>query len=75
MNPKLPDIYAGNGPRLQLGLCQVKTEAWDLEGNLQRTLNALEEAASQGAHLAITPECVFHGYGVARASVGQGGEP
>ncbi len=64
MNPNLPDIYAPNSPALRLGLCQVWTEAWDVEGNLERTLTALEEAASQGAQLTITPECVFHGYGL-----------
>ncbi|NQT94679.1 MAG: carbon-nitrogen hydrolase family protein [Lentisphaerae bacterium] len=63
MNPNLPDIYADHKPCLHLGLCQVQTEAWDLEGNIRRTLEALDGAADQGAHLAITPECVFHGYG------------
>ncbi len=63
MNPKLQDIYADGKPFLKLGICQVRTEAWDVDGNLQRTQEALEEAAAQGANLAITPECVLHGYG------------
>jgi predicted amidohydrolase len=64
MNPNLPDdIYTGDGPRLRLALCQIKTKAWDVAGNVQRTMDALEEAAAQGAQLAVTPECVFHGYG------------
>jgi len=63
MNPKLPDIYDGRDPSLHVALCQVYTEAWDTEGNLTRTLKALTEAAHQGARVAITPECVFHGYG------------
>lgn len=48
---------------MRLGICQVHTEQWDLEGNTARTLAALEAAADGGAELAITPECVFHGYG------------
>jgi hypothetical protein len=64
MNPNLPDdIYTGEGARLRLALCQVKTKAWDVAGNVQRTMDALEEAAAQGAQLAVTPECVFHSYG------------
>jgi predicted amidohydrolase len=48
---------------LRVGLCQVHTEAWDVEGNFRRLLQSLEEAHRQGAELAITPECVLHGYG------------
>ena len=66
MNPKLPNIYADPGPQLTVALCQVYTEPWDLGGNLTRTLEALAEAKRQGADLAITPECVFHGYGFGR---------
>jgi predicted amidohydrolase len=54
------------GTPLRLAMCQVLTKAWDMEGNLGRTLDALREAAAQGAELAITPECVLHGYGDAR---------
>jgi len=66
VNPKLPNIYADPGPQLNVALCQVYTEPWDLGGNLTRTLEALAEAKRQGADLAITPECVFHGYGFGR---------
>jgi predicted amidohydrolase len=41
----------------------VYTEQWAVEDNLRRTLAALDEAADLGADLAITPECVLHGYG------------
>ena len=61
MNPDLPNIYDECENPLKLGICQIYTEAWDLEGNFQRTLAALKDAASQGAQLAITPECVLHG--------------
>jgi len=47
---------------LKLALCQVRTEEWAVSENLRRTLSALEEAAARGAQLAITPECVLHGY-------------
>lgn len=63
MNPNLPDIYTGDRTPLRVGLCQIWTEQWNVGGNLQRTLAALEEAAAQGAQLAITPECVLHGDG------------
>ncbi len=63
MNPKLPRFVVEDGSSLRLALCQIETQAWDCEGNLQRTLAALEAASAQGAHLAITPECVLHGYG------------
>jgi len=43
-------------------MCQVYTEEWAVESNLLRTIEALEEAAAHGAELAITPECVLHGY-------------
>lgn len=46
-----------------MGLCQVYTEEWAVEDNVNRTIAAIEEAARQGAQIAITPECVFHGYG------------
>mgnify|MGYP005841428971 CR=1 FL=1 len=52
----------GDFASLKVGLCQVYTEPWDLEGNLQRTLAALREAANLGAELAVTPECVLQGY-------------
>jgi len=47
---------------LRVALCQVQTEPWETEQNLLRTIASLEEAAKKGAELAITPECVLHGY-------------
>ena len=49
-------------PRLRVGMCQVFTRPWDVEGNLSRTLQALRLAADRGAQLAITPEVVLQGY-------------
>jgi predicted amidohydrolase len=63
MTMKTPDIYAGNPPSLKVAMCQVHTEQWEVEGNLARTLAALEQAAAEGAQLAVTPECVLRGYG------------
>ncbi len=59
---KTPDLEAYDGPRVRVALCQVETREWDVAGNLGRTLDALDRAAAAGAHLAITPECVLHGY-------------
>ena len=49
--------------RVRVALCQVETRPWDLDGNADRLLVALDRAAREGAELAVTPECVFHGYG------------
>jgi predicted amidohydrolase len=48
---------------LRVGMCQVSTKEWDIQGNHRRLMESLEEAGRQGAELAITPECVLHGYG------------
>ncbi len=56
------DIYDGSPAAIRVALCQVVTRQWDVEGNTSRLLLALDEAASQGAELLITPECVLHGY-------------
>ena len=66
MSKETPDIYEGNPPSLKVGLCQVLTEPWEVDANLERALAALDEAAGNGAELAITPECVLHGYGFDR---------
>lgn len=57
------ELFEDNPATFKLALCQVRTEAWDIAGNTERTLAALDEAAAGGAQLAITPECVLHGYG------------
>lgn len=62
MKKKTPDLFEGSPAILRVALCQVRTEPWDLEGNLSRTLAAIEEAKAGGAEVAITPECVLHGY-------------
>lgn len=54
---------------LRIGLCQVETAPWDMAGNLARTLAAIDAAASGGAEVAVTPECVLHGY----ADLGEAG--
>ena len=58
----LPDQYAAGYPGLKIGMCQVYTEQWEIDDNIQRTLNAIDKVAEEGAEIAITPECVFHGY-------------
>lgn len=45
-------------------MCQVFTEEWQVEANIRRALEAIDIAAMQGAEIAVTPECVFHGYPV-----------
>lgn len=57
-----PDYITSDTEILKVGLCQVYTEPWDLENNLNRTLFAINEAAEKGAEIAVTPECVIHGY-------------
>jgi len=58
----LPDYYSQGYAPVRVGLCQVLTKEWAEEENLERTLKALDEVAGQGADLAVTPECVVHGY-------------
>ena len=53
---------ADPGTRLVVGLCQILTEEWAVGPNVDRAIDAIREAAASGAHLAITPECVPHGY-------------
>jgi predicted amidohydrolase len=59
---KLPDYYSKGFPTLKIGMCQVYTEEWAIEANINRTLEAIDLASEQGAEIAVTPECVFHGY-------------
>lgn len=63
MNPKIAEIYNEDKGSVKLGLCQIFTRQWDVDGNFRRTMDALEDASHQGADMAITPECVLHGYG------------
>ena len=56
-------VSASDCDILRVGVCQIYTEQWQIEQNFKRTMEALEEAADKGAILAITPECVLHGYG------------
>lgn len=58
----LPDQYADGYPGVKIGMCQVYTEEWKIEDNIRRALDAIDLAAGEGAEIAITPECVFHGY-------------
>ncbi len=51
-----------NHPLLPVAMCQVHTEPWNCTGNLSRLLESLDEVGRKGARLAITPECVLHGY-------------
>jgi len=62
-----PDMDSQDAPCLNVGLCQVYTEAWAVEENLERTLTALAQARAEGAEFAIVPECVLHGYGPTNA--------
>jgi N-carbamoylputrescine amidase len=48
--------------KLKIGMCQVYTEEWAIEANINRTLEAIDLAAKQGAEIAVTPECVIQGY-------------
>ena len=59
---ELPDYYKAGYPKAKIGMCQVYTEEWTIEANIKRTLEAIDTAVEQGAEIAITPECVFHGY-------------
>lgn len=58
----LPEYYNEGHAKVRIGMCQVYTEEWAVEANIRRTLDAIDIAASQGAEIAVTPECVFHGY-------------
>jgi predicted amidohydrolase len=62
MESIVQDASDVTSPPLKVALCQVYTEQWAVEENTRRTLASLDEAADLGADLAITPECVLHGY-------------
>ena len=65
MNTSAAPLPNSEYPALRVAMCQVYTEEWAVEANLRRTLESLHEAKRLGADLAITPECVLHGYGSA----------
>ncbi len=56
-------LYKGDFTSVRLGLCQVQTEPWKCSDNFDRAIRSIEQAAKDGAQIAITPECVIHGYG------------
>jgi NAD+ synthase (glutamine-hydrolysing) len=47
---------------VRVGLCQLNTVVGDLEGNVARILDALDEAESSGCDLAVFPELTTTGY-------------
>lgn len=61
---KWPDYCNNVGSTVKIGLCQIYTEEWQTEANIQRTLEAIDIASDQGAEIAVTPECVIQGYPV-----------
>jgi NAD+ synthase (glutamine-hydrolysing) len=48
--------------RLRVAACQLNTVVGDLEGNVARILEALEEAEAAGADVAVFPELAITGY-------------
>lgn len=60
----LPDYNKKGYSSLKIGMCQVYTEPWAVDANIERTLQAIDIASEQGAAIAVTPECVIHGYPV-----------
>ncbi len=49
----------------KLAMCQVETEEWALDANLERAIASLKQAKEDGADFAVCPECVIHAYPVA----------
>ena len=49
-------------PRVRVALCQINTVVGDLEGNVERILEAYERAEADGADLAVFPELAITGY-------------
>ena len=48
--------------RIRIAACQINTVVGDLDGNVQRILDALEEAEAAGADVAVFPELAVTGY-------------
>ena len=47
---------------MKVYLAQIDTTVGDIEGNLARIMNAVDQAKSQRAHLAVFPELTITGY-------------
>jgi predicted amidohydrolase len=58
----LPEYCSQGYSTVRIGLCQVFTEEWAIEDNIRRALEAIDQAASQKAEIALIPECVIHAY-------------
>ena len=63
-----PNLHDEDYAGMRVALCQIETERGDLDGNFSRALLALETAREKGADLAVTPECVIHGYAEANST-------
>src|SRR5881227_1123558 len=48
--------------RIRIALCQLNTTVGDLDGNVGRILDALDQAEAAGADLAAFPELAITGY-------------
>ncbi len=51
----------------QLAMCQVETTEWALDTNFANAVASLREAKEKGADFAVCPECVIHGYPLAKS--------
>lgn len=56
-------IFINNIKTLRIGAAALNQTALDWEGNLSRTLSAIEAARSAGISLLLTPELCLSGYG------------
>src|SRR2546423_15169652 len=48
--------------RVRIALCQLDTVVGDLDGNVARVLDAVDEAGAAGADVAVLPELALTGY-------------
>lgn len=48
--------------RLRVATCQINTTVGDIEGNVAKVLDALEELEAQGVDVAVFPELTVSGY-------------
>lgn len=63
-----PSLQEADYAGMRVALCQIETKRWDLDSNFERSLAALKTAHEKGAELAVTPECVIHGYAEANSA-------